>query len=217
MTIFCFWAFCNCSKAHAGLLYVEIYNNVLQWLMERLVFEYQLNVSSLVCFHMHYICECGCGCYICKVWHVSTLWEVVVNQRALTAQWVHQAVQPVDQVNPSSRRDTTGCDCAGVATDSGPYPDEACQGTQAYLAGDGEEEGGTPRQGEVALVPHSTSPHGDPAWTCKVGRKLPSCLGEEGEERTTTYPCISDMQLNNMHYYCTQCPFSHMHLQLLML
>lgn len=27
----------------------------------------------------------------------------------------YQAVQPVDQVNPSSRRDTTGCDWAGVA------------------------------------------------------------------------------------------------------
>lgn len=75
-----------------------------------------------------------------------------------------------------------------------PYPDEACQGTRAYLAGDGEEADGL--QGEVTLGPHSTSPHGGPAWACKVGRKLPSCLGEEGEERTTTYPCISDMQMN---------------------
>lgn len=78
--------------------------------------------------------------------------------------------------------------------DSGPYPDEACQGTQAYLAGDGEEAGGAPLRGEVALGPHSTNPHGGPARPCKVGRKLPSCLGEEGEERTT-YPCISDMHL----------------------
>lgn len=100
--------------------------------------------------------------------------------------------------------------------DSGPYPDEACQGTQAYLAGDGEEAGGGPQQGEVALLPHSTSPHGDPAWACKVGRKLPSCLGEEGEERTTIYPCISDMQLNNMHYYCTQRLLSHTNLKLLL-
>lgn len=98
--------------------------------------------------------------------------------------------------------------------DSGPYPDEACQGTQAYLAGDGEEAGGAPLQREVALSPHSTSPHGGSAWVCKVGRKLPSCLGEECEERTTTNPCISDMQLtlkNNMHYYCTQWPLSHMY------
>lgn len=78
--------------------------------------------------------------------------------------------------------------------DSGPYPDEACQGTQAYLAGDGDEAGGAPLQGEVALWPHSTSPHGGPAWAYKVGRKLPSCLQEECKERTT-YPCISDMQL----------------------
>lgn len=79
--------------------------------------------------------------------------------------------------------------------DSEPYPGEACQGTQAYHAGDDDEAGGAPLQGEVALWPHSTSPHGGPAWTCKVGRKLPSCLWEEGKERTTTYPCISDMQL----------------------
>lgn len=79
-----------------------------------------------------------------------------------------------------------------MARNSGPYPDEACQGTRAYLAEDGEEAS---LQGEVTLLPRSTSPHGGPAWACKVGRKLPSCLGEEGKERTTTYPCISDMQL----------------------
>lgn len=33
----------------------------------------------------------------------------------MTARRVNQAAQSVDQVNPSSRRDTTGCDWAGVA------------------------------------------------------------------------------------------------------
>lgn len=70
----------------------------------------------------------------------------------------------------------------------------ACQGTQACL-GEGEDEaGGEPLWGEVTLWPHSISPHEGPAWAYKVGRKLPSCLRKEGEERTT-YSCISDMQL----------------------
>lgn len=117
-------------------------------------------------------------------------WELL---QAFTDHCVAQAVQPVDQVNPSSRRDTTACDWAGVAGTVGPYPDEACQSIQAYLAEDGEEEG------EVALGPHSANPHGGPAWACKVGRKLPSCLWEEGEE-STTHSCISYMQLTlNMH------------------
>lgn len=79
-----------------------------------LVFNYQLNVSGLIsvlhAFHVWvcilYISGVGCEC---------TLEELVGHQRALTAQWEDQASQPVDQVNPSCRRDTTGCDFAGVA------------------------------------------------------------------------------------------------------
>lgn len=72
--------------------------------MVMLVFEYQ-NVSCLVYFNMHYMCECGS-----YVFCDYTLRKAVDNQRALNARRVVQAVQPVVQVNPSSRRDTTGCD-----------------------------------------------------------------------------------------------------------
>lgn len=102
--------------------------------------------------------------------------------------------------------------------DSGPYPDETCQGTQAYLEEDGEEAGEEALQSEVAFGPHSANPHEGPAWACMVSRKFPSCLWEEGEE-STTHPCISSMQrsLQNMHYYSYKkfWPFSHMNLQAL--
>lgn len=113
--------------------------------------------------------------------------------------------KPVDQVDPPPAVET-GLDVARTAA---PYPDEACQGSPAYLAR-GVEAEDEPLQGEVALGPHSTSPHGYPAWACKVGHKLPSCLGEKKARRgQQTHPCISDMQLNNMHYYVTQCPPFH--------
>lgn len=135
-------------------------------------------------FVMRYMCEC------------VLFFSIKCGMRVVIDQCVAQAVQPVDQVNPSSRRGTTACDWAGVAGTAGPYPDEACQGIQAYLAGDGEV-------GEVALGPHWANPHAGPAWACKVGHKLPSCLWEEGEESTTN-SCISYMQLTlNMHYSTT--------------
>lgn len=108
----------------------------------------------------------------------------------------------------------SGLNVAGTAA---PYPDGACQGTRACLARGGEAGDEAPLWGEAALEPRLTSPHGCPAWACKVGHKLPSCLlgergwvggWERGERKARrgqqTHPCISDMQLSDMHYYVTQ-------------
>lgn len=86
------------------------------------VFKYQLKVSLNISWmlvvryqfsHALHLWMCLWILYILGVENI--LRKDVGDQRALTAQWVEQAAQPVDQVNPSSRRDTTGCDWAGVA------------------------------------------------------------------------------------------------------
>lgn len=86
---------------------------------------------------------------------------------------------PVDQVDPPPAGES-GQDVAGTAA---PYPDEACQDTRACLARGGEAGDEGPLWGEATLGPRSTSPHGYPAWACKVGHKLPSCLLGRGKER----------------------------------
>lgn len=103
----------------------------------------------------------------------------------------------MDQVNPSGRRDTTGCDRAGVS-----------------------------RTVALTLMKHARVP-GHSLLEMMRGQVRPACrvrwhrchaqqtlmgtlhghvrwvrshhaLGEEDEEKTT-YPCISDMQMNAMH------------------
>lgn len=59
---------------------------------------YQLNIS---CVDMHYFCE---------YYSAAVLFSLLFWNR------VSRSVQPVDQVNPSGRRDTTGCGWAGVST-----------------------------------------------------------------------------------------------------
>lgn len=178
-----------------------------------LVFEYQLNVSH---FYMHYIWECVHGECILGVACEYT-WRVGLRpERAPTTQWVRQAVQPVDQVNPSSRRDTTECDWAGAA------------GTVALTL---MKHARVPRHTLLEMVRRQVGPPYSVRWHCRHTQQAlmgalhghvrwavssHHALGEECEERTTTNPCISDMQLtlkNNMHYYCTQWPLSHMYHQ----
>lgn len=157
-------------------------------------FDYQLNIS---CLDMRYFCEYYSACFSCAMWGHFTFFFLVETKTFLTAWWVSQTVQPVDQVNPSGRRDTTGCDWAGVSRTAaltlmkharvpGHSLLEMMRG-QVRPTYRVRWHRGYTQQAIMGTL------HGHVRWVSSH-----HALGEEDEERRT-YPCINDMQMNAMH------------------
>lgn len=99
-------------------------------------------------------------------------------------------MQPVDQVNPSGRRDTTGCDRAGVSRTLTlmKHTRVPRHSLLEMMRGQVRWHWGHTQQALMRTL------HGHVRWVSSH-----HALGKEDEERTTTYPCISDMQVNAMH------------------